>query len=309
MGNTGPLVSIGMPVYNGERFIRQAVDSLLAQDYENFELIISDNASTDGTWEICQEYAARDCRIKIYSNDRNLGAVANFQIVLTMARGPYFMWAAADDLWKPGFISELVGLLEAAPSAVLAMCRAEKIDYDGLTIKLGPLYLTTTGITRPERLRYFAQHASGWLFHGLYRMKIARAASSVFLDKRLVMGAPEVLFLHKCIDSGDLVFSEKVLFLKRQSSPRTQDEADSTSLSKMLRMLFWHCYGAFFKCYRLGGLSPREATLVYWAIIQGLPQRSFYQHARRILWGQGIRSVLLIRLRAVLSALLSLHRK
>ena len=298
-----------MPVYNGEKYIREALDSLLAQDHDNFELIISDNASTDGTWEICREYAAKDSRIKIYLNERNLGGAANLQVVLTMARGLYFMWAAADDVWKPSFISELVGLLEAAPSAVLAMCRVEKIDYAGLSLKRGPQYLTTTGMTRPERLRYFAQYASGWLFHGLYRMKTARVAESAFLDKRLLSGSPDVLFLHRCIDRGDLVFSEKVLFLKRQSPPRAQGETHVTSLPKMLSMLFWHCYGVFFKCYRLGDLSLWESILMYWAIIRGLPQRSFYQHVGRILCGQGIRSVLLTRLRAVLSAILSLHRK
>ena len=283
MTNSKPLVSIGMPAYNGERYIRQALDSLLAQDYEHFELIISDNASTDGTEQICREYAAKDSRIKFYSNERNLGALANFRAVLALARGPYFMWAAVNDLWEPGFVSELVGLLEATPSAVLAGCRAEKIDYDGRPLHLGPLYLTTTGMTRAERLCHTAQHASGWLTHGLYRMEIAREAASVFQDKRLVTAAWDVLFLHKCFDRGDLIFSEKVLFLKRQSSPRAQDEADSRSLSKMLRVLFWHCYGTFFKCYRLSGLSPRELGLIYWAVIQGLPQRSFYQHARRIL--------------------------
>jgi glycosyltransferase involved in cell wall biosynthesis len=283
MADNKPLVSIGMPVYNGEKYIRQALDSLLAQDYENFELIISDNASTDDTWEICQQYAVRDSRIQLYRNDENMGAIYNFHRVLELSSGKRFMWAAHDDLWRLGFISELVGLLEATPSAVLAMCRTEKIDYNGLPLHLGPLYLTTTGMTRAERLRYSAQHVSGWLLPGLHRTEIARAALSVSLDKRLVMGSPDVLFLHKCMDSGDLVFSEKVLFFKRQSSPRAQDESDSRSLSKMLRVLFWHCYGAFFKCYRLGGLSPREVGLIYWAIVQGLPQRSFYQHARRIL--------------------------
>tara|TARA_B100000315_G_C14516897_1_gene559614 strand:+ start:650 stop:1279 length:630 start_codon:yes stop_codon:yes gene_type:complete len=194
------------------------------------------------------------------------------------------MWAAHDDIWEKGFISELISLLKATPSAVLAACRSEKITYEGNTIKLGPVYLTTIGMTRAERLRYFAQYANGWLFYGLYRTTIARAEYlSVLLDKRLSSGAPEVLFLHKCIDIGDLIFTEKVLFSKRQSTPRVGDDADSKSLYKMLRMLFWHCYGAFFKCYRLGGLSSREVRLIHWGLIKGLSQRSFYQNARRIL--------------------------
>ena len=306
MINDKPLVSIGMPVYNGERYIRQALDSLLAQDYENFELIISDNASMDDTWEICREYAAKDSRIKVYSNERNLGAMTNFRIVLNIARGPYFMWAAADDLWKPVFISELVGLLETTPSAVLAMCRVKKIDSNGLSCGLGPVYLSTTGMTRAERLRYSAQRASGWIFYGLYRTETARAALPIW-DERLVMGAGDVLFLRKCIDSGDLVFSEKVLFLKRQGGASFDAGPVFTSLTEMWRILFWHCYVAFFRCYCLDDLSPREAALVYVAIVQGLRKRHFYKRSRRTV--QGIGASLLRKVASALTGALAYRSK
>jgi len=217
------------------------------------------------------------------------------------------MWASHDDLWKPDFISELVDLLEATPSAVLAGCRAEKIDYDGLTLKLGPLFLTTTGMTRTERLRYFALHNTSWLFHGLYRIEIPRAAFAILEDKRLHKCAGDVLFMRKCIDSGDLVFSEKVLFYKRQSPVSRQTEFDFTSLSEMCRVLFWHCYVAFFKCYRLGGLSPREVALVYLASIQGLRKLSFYQRARSTL--RGIGPSLVRKVTPALKAVLVYHRK
>ena len=90
-------VSIGMPVYNGEKYIREALDSLLGQSFTGFELIISDNASTDGTEAICQQYAAKDSRIRYVRQPVNLGALDNFTFVLDEARGGYFMWAAADD--------------------------------------------------------------------------------------------------------------------------------------------------------------------------------------------------------------------
>jgi glycosyltransferase involved in cell wall biosynthesis len=96
-----PKVSIGMPVYNGEPFIREALDSLLAQTFTDFELIISDNASTDGTEAICREYAAKDDRIRYVRQPENRGALANFQFVLDEAVGEYFMWAAADDIRAP----------------------------------------------------------------------------------------------------------------------------------------------------------------------------------------------------------------
>lgn len=100
-----------MPVFNGEEYIRDALDSLLAQTFTNFELIISDNASTDNTEQICRNYAARDARIRYVRQPKNLGAVANFRFVLDEAAGEYFMWAAHDDLWDKNFISWAISAL------------------------------------------------------------------------------------------------------------------------------------------------------------------------------------------------------
>lgn len=123
-----PLVSIGMPVYNGERFLRQALDSLVVQDYANFELIISDNASQDGTKDICLEYVRKDGRIRYGRQQTNIGVVGNFNRVFQKATGKYFMWAAYDDLWEPGFISRCVQRLEAKPEAVLCSSYTKIID-------------------------------------------------------------------------------------------------------------------------------------------------------------------------------------
>lgn len=95
-----PLISIGMPVYNGEPFLRTAIDALLAQTFENFELIISDNASTDKTQSLCEEYTHRDDRVRYVRQRSNKGAAWNFHFVLEQSVGEYFMWAAADD-WRP----------------------------------------------------------------------------------------------------------------------------------------------------------------------------------------------------------------
>ena len=109
---TVPKVSIGMPVYNGEAFIREALDSLLAQTFTDFELIISDNASTDGTEAICREYAAKDARIRYVRQAENRGALVNFEFVLDAARSDLFMWAAYDDLWAADFLMDATTLLQ-----------------------------------------------------------------------------------------------------------------------------------------------------------------------------------------------------
>lgn len=107
-----PLVSIGMPVYNGAEYIQEALDSLLEQSFTDFELIISDNASTDTTQSICEQYAQRDSRIRYVRQDMNQGALANFHFVLSQANGSLFMWAAHDDLWAPGYLLAAIELLK-----------------------------------------------------------------------------------------------------------------------------------------------------------------------------------------------------
>lgn len=106
-----PRVSIGMPAYNGEKYIREALDSLLGQTFSDFELIISDNASNDGTEEICRKYAAMDSRIHYFRQVENKGAITNFQFVLDEASCEYFMWAAYDDTWTENYLMGAVTLL------------------------------------------------------------------------------------------------------------------------------------------------------------------------------------------------------
>ncbi len=99
-----PVVTIGVPVYNGGPTLRQALDSLLTQTFRNFEVIISDNASTDGTESICREYAGRDARICYVRQATNIGPTANFKFVFDQARSEYFMWAACDDIRSPDYL-------------------------------------------------------------------------------------------------------------------------------------------------------------------------------------------------------------
>lgn len=113
-----PLVSIGMPVYNGGAKLTRAIDSMLGQSFSNFELIISDNNSTDSTADICQKYAIRDKRIRYVRQPVNIGAAPNFKFVLEQAKGRYYLWAAGDDVRSPDFLEENVRFLEAHPEYV-----------------------------------------------------------------------------------------------------------------------------------------------------------------------------------------------
>jgi glycosyltransferase involved in cell wall biosynthesis len=129
---SGPSVSIGLPVYNGENFLAAAIESILAQDHQNFELIISDNASEDRTPAICQQYCRRDDRIRYLRSDTNRGAASNYNQVFKLSSASFFKWQAHDDICLPGFISSSLNAFEIAPaSTVLVYPRAEVIDADG----------------------------------------------------------------------------------------------------------------------------------------------------------------------------------
>ena len=126
-----PRVSIGLPVYNGEKFIREAIDSIFSQTFEDFELIISDNGSTDRTQQICQAYAAQDLRIRYYRNKKNIGAARNYNLVFELASGEYFKWAAHDDLCAPEYLERCVEILDRDPDVVLCYPKTSIIDEHG----------------------------------------------------------------------------------------------------------------------------------------------------------------------------------
>lgn len=117
--STLPRVSIGMPVYNGEAHIREAIDSILRQSYDDFELVICDNASTDGTEDICRACVARDERVHYHRNEANLGAAANFNKVFELSRGHYFKWFAHDDYLAPTYLERCVEVLDAEGQEVI----------------------------------------------------------------------------------------------------------------------------------------------------------------------------------------------
>ncbi len=126
-----PKLSIGLPVYNGEKLLPQALDHLLAQTFRDFEIIVSDNASTDRTPEICRGYARRDSRIRYVRNATNLGAIANFNRAFELSAGPLFKWAAHDDLHLDGYLEKCVRILDDDPTVVLAHSGTAFIGDDG----------------------------------------------------------------------------------------------------------------------------------------------------------------------------------
>jgi glycosyltransferase involved in cell wall biosynthesis len=131
-----PRVSVGLPVYDGDRFLEHAIDSVLGQDLEDLELIISDNGSTDRTEEICRTYQAKDSRVRYYREEANRGAAWNYNRVVELARAPYFKWMAHDDVCASSMLRRCVEVLDAGGSdVVLAYPKTTLIDDEGEVIE------------------------------------------------------------------------------------------------------------------------------------------------------------------------------
>jgi glycosyltransferase involved in cell wall biosynthesis len=169
-----PRVSIGMPVYNDGPYVAQAIGAVLAQDFADFELVISDNASTDGTSEACEAFARRDPRVRYMRQPRNLGAVRNFKFVLEQARGEYFAWAGGHDVLDPAFVSACARELDADAEVVLAYPSISLIDGQGLRIQSEPTPEIDTRGKKPivRVRRIISDLVSCHMLYGLFRRDI-----------------------------------------------------------------------------------------------------------------------------------------
>ncbi len=208
-----PQISIALPVFNGENYLPAAIESVLAQTFEDFELIITDNASTDGTAEICKRYASDDPRISYRRNAQNIGPNQNFKLGLSLARGQFFKWAAHDDLLAPSLLAKCVALLRNDPQAVLVQSLVGIIDETGSQIATYNSGLANASDLNPAvRLRPLVLHRPLCTdIFGVFRTEVLRQTPGLsnnyfgsdrsLLAEIAVLGkieqVPEVLFFHR----------------------------------------------------------------------------------------------------------------
>lgn len=166
-----PRVSLALPVYNGENFVAAAIQSVLDQTFEDFELIITDNASADRTPQICRAFSERDPRVRYLRNEQNLGAGGNFNRGFNATSGVYFKWCAHDDFISPDFLEKAVHSLEADPDAVIAYGTLQGVNEDGrMTSYVEELMPDMTGMTPAQRFRtLIAMHGRDGVIFGLVR--------------------------------------------------------------------------------------------------------------------------------------------
>ena len=175
-----PLVTVGLPVYNGERFVAKSIETLLAQTFRDFKIVISDNASTDRTGEICREFASRDPRIEYHRNQTNIGMAGNYNLTFGLSRSKYFRWATADDFCAPELLEDHVKVMESDPSIALAYPRAWFVDEDGTPYEAWKDELHLMGDDPVERFKVVVKQIRRVHHHlGLMRADCVRKTGGI----------------------------------------------------------------------------------------------------------------------------------
>jgi glycosyltransferase involved in cell wall biosynthesis len=228
-----PKVSIGMPVYNGEQYLRRALDSLLAQTFSDFELIISDNASTDKTYEICKQYALTDSRIILFRQTENIGVHPNFRFVIERSQGEYFFWAPHDDWWDSNFIKSGVLALDKCKTAAGAFGIVYYLDKEGSKHPKGseflrdqpPYHLDYDSAYRRIK-SYVTGNITDHLIYAFFRRNTFRDfvwENSIILEKKLIVHA---------IGKGEILDCYDMKY-KNYYAPKTNDEFIDCFLGKL----------------------------------------------------------------------------
>lgn len=212
-----PEITIGLPVYNGARYVSGAIDAILAQTYQDFELVICDNASTDGTQAICERAALADSRVRYVRQPRNLGAAPNFNHCFALARGRYFKWAAHDDLIDPPFLERCLEALERNPDAVLCQSRVRIVDADGACLQIYDPATLDTGRLDPVD-RFIGRTKAAWCkeVFGLIRSETLKGTA-------LIGGYPasDEILLAELALLGRFIILPQALFSNREHPDRS----------------------------------------------------------------------------------------
>lgn len=206
-----PKVSIAMPAYNCEKYIARSLESLLGQTYGDFELIISDNASTDGTEAVCRRFAAQDKRVRYVRRIDNIGGPGNFRHVFALSSGTYHKWSTADDYWHPAFLQEAVDILDRQADVVLCYPKTRKIDLSGATISDYEDTLHLVDSSPRTRFRQLYERI------GLCNAHLGLIRRETMLTTRLIAGhrASDIDFLGEMVLRGKFWLIPEVRFFRR----------------------------------------------------------------------------------------------
>jgi len=277
-----------MIVYNGEKFLNEAIDSLLSQTYENFTLFISDDASIDGSGAICEEYAKKDTRVKYFRQKKNIGMFPSFKFVLDKADGNYFMWAAQDDIREKDYIKTCVSNLKKNNGTGMATSLLTVIDSYGRSIKEEPELVKLSGkpsflsvarfVLQPEIL------GKCNIMYSLFKVDVVKKVWEIY-PQRPEWGS-DYHFSLAAVSHFGLIVEPKILFKKRAggySSPGSSKNDDPDVVRKIkLKNPKNHMFPfGRFKNYLRGHMEALQGTpygpLVLIILCSRLP-RAFFIH-------------------------------
>ncbi|MGD0660071.1 MAG: glycosyltransferase [Syntrophorhabdales bacterium] len=272
-------VSVGLPVYNGERYLNEALDSILRQTFEDFELIISDNASSDRTEEICKEYARNDKRIRYSRSSENLGVAWNFNRVAGLSTSEYFRWATADDLSAPDHIQTCVEVLDREQDAVLCYPKTVLIDENGEFIRYYEDNLDLRSPSPRERLHQYLTKV------GLCNIHYGLMRSAALKSTRLVRNYPrsDVVLLGELSLYGTFVEIPRHLFYRRLhpqasssigSEERLQEFYDPKAKGKASLRLWRDEFEYLASCLRAPVTISQKAQIAYMLFRVGVSRRN-----------------------------------
>ena len=242
-------------MYNGERYVSEAIESLLGQDHDRLELVISDNASDDRTSEICRSFAARDGRVRYERAAENRGAIWNFRRVLELASGEYFMWAAYDDIRDREYVSACLEAFRSHPDAVLVCTDIQFIDEDGHDFEVEPhlVGIRPTGATAGERMGKIARAEHWYDFYGLTRTEVLRSTRGPVPG----WGFDVVVLAEVCL-RGPVALVPRPLFRYRRFRGKSADDlAHTLAAGRTGIAVCWTCLTL--ELLRAIWLSPHSA--------------------------------------------------
>ncbi|KAA2261175.1 glycosyltransferase family 2 protein [Solihabitans fulvus] len=225
IAGAAPPVGVGLPVYNGEPYLAASLRSLLGQSDADFELVIADNCSTDGTEEICREAARADQRVRYLRRDRNIGVVANHNQVVHETRGEFFSWAASDDEYRPDRLAKLSDALRTHPDASVAISAAEEIDETGRVLSLWRNTIRTDHADPAVRMRAkLADPDENLQMYGLIR-RSALLRTGLHAQ---IKGSDRILIVELALN-GHFVVVDEPLLRHRNHTRRNSEVTDSRS--------------------------------------------------------------------------------
>jgi len=284
--NVAPRLTVGLPVYNGELYLAESIESLLGQSYTNFEMIISDNASTDDTRGICERYAKQDRRIRYYRQPRNVGLAPNHNFCAKQARGELLKWAAADDLYHRDLLLRCVEVLDERPEVVLVHSYTAMIDPDS-NIHRAIAYSLSTSAPRPsDRFRSLLNDNGGDDDGGVMRravlLRTAMKNSYHHADRSIITE----LALH-----GPFYHVPEWMYFRRDHPDRAEraypgvrarcanmDPRRANPWLHPVPRLLAEYFLSYIKMIQQAPLSPEERRSCYWHLGAWLARRSKPHH-------------------------------